>query len=31
MVYGLSIYKAEDREEGRHILRALMYDDESRG
>lgn len=30
MVYGLSIHKAEDREEGRHILRALMYDDELR-
>ncbi|KAK0655096.1 hypothetical protein B0T16DRAFT_318492, partial [Cercophora newfieldiana] len=24
MAYGLSIYKEEDREEGRHIVRAMM-------
>lgn len=29
LAHGLSIFKDEDREEGRFILRALMYDDHS--
>ncbi|KAI4277940.1 MAG: hypothetical protein L6R35_006114, partial [Caloplaca aegaea] len=27
-IHGLSIYKDEDRNEGRHILRAFMHDPE---